>query len=60
MSDAAENRPKASLTIGGQDVPLNHFVELALVGVIQGYLGAMRDIPPGEVVITIPAARREA
>jgi hypothetical protein len=40
-------------------VGLNRFVENSLVGLIEGYLSAMKGIEPGEVVITIPAERRK-
>ena len=59
MSQDTPSKPRASLTIAGQSVPLNHFVELALVGVIEGFLGALKGIASGEVVITIPANRRK-
>ena len=49
---------RARLSVGGQRIPLNRFVEGALVGVVEGFLSAMRDVPPGEVVLTIPADRR--
>jgi len=58
MSQTEASRPQAALVVSGEAVELNHFVELALVGVIEGLLGALRDIPAGEVVITIPAERR--
>jgi len=51
---------RARLLVGGQRIPLNRFVENALVGVVEGFLSAMRDVPPGEVVLTIPADRRAA
>ncbi len=59
MAERGEGSPKASLTISGENVPLNHFVELALVGVIEGFLGALKSIGAGDVVITIPASRRK-
>ncbi|MBM3497335.1 MAG: hypothetical protein FJX74_01570 [Armatimonadetes bacterium] len=58
MAKAEEGRARATLSVSGRQVELNHFVEPALVGVIEGFLGALRDIPAGEVVVTIPAERR--
>lgn len=58
MNEERPKKPRARLTINGKDVALNRFVESALVGVIEGYLSAMKGIGPGEVVITIPAERR--
>ncbi|MGQ9730277.1 MAG: hypothetical protein ACUVX8_03310 [Candidatus Zipacnadales bacterium] len=52
-------RPRATLTVGGKKVPLNRFVEAALVGVIEGFLGALKGVGGGEVVITLPAERRQ-
>jgi len=49
---------RATLTVGGQRVPMNPFVESALVGVIDGFLSALRDVGKGEVTIVIPAERR--
>jgi hypothetical protein len=49
---------RATLTIAGENIGLNRFVEGALVGIIEGFLSALRDTGPGEVVITIPAGRR--
>jgi hypothetical protein len=59
MADDREQKPRATLTIGGKNVGLNRFVENSLVGLIEGYLSAMKGIEPGEVVITIPAERRK-
>jgi hypothetical protein len=59
MSEDTPRKPRATLTVGGKNVVMNRFVEGALVGTIEGFLGALRDIPPGEVVITIPAGRRK-
>ena len=58
MSENTPKRPRATLTVGGRNVGLNRFVESSLVGVIEGYLSAMKGIEPGEVIITIPAERR--
>jgi hypothetical protein len=49
---------RATLSIGGQRIPMNRFVEGALVGIVEGFLSALREVPPGEVVLTIPADRR--
>jgi hypothetical protein len=59
MSEDTPRKPRATLTVAGKSVVMNRFVEGALVGIIEGFLGALRDIPPGEVVITIPADRRK-
>ena len=59
MSQETPKKPRATLTIDGQNVGMNRFVESALVGLIEGYLSAMKDIGSGEVVITIPADRRK-
>lgn len=59
MGDKApRTASKATLLVGGERVPLNRFTEAALVGVVKGFLGALRDVPAGEVVLTIPADRR--
>ena len=59
MSEGVRQRAKkATLTIDGKRIPLNRFVEGALVGVVEGFASAMRDIPAGELVLTIPADRR--
>ncbi len=61
MSEGVRPRgAKATLTIDGKRIPLNRFVEGALVGVVQGFVSALRDIPAGELTLTIPADRREA
>jgi hypothetical protein len=49
---------KATLSVGGHKIPVNPFVESALVGVVDGFLSALRDVGPGEVTIVIPAERR--
>ncbi|MBM3476189.1 MAG: hypothetical protein FJX75_23200 [Armatimonadetes bacterium] len=59
MSEDTPKKPRATLTIDGRNVGLNRFVENSLVGVIEGYLSAMKDIEPGEVVIRIPAEQRK-
>jgi len=56
----APRTARATLTIDGETVAMNRFVESALVGIIEGLLAALRDIPAGEVVIRIPAERRKA
>lgn len=58
MGPETNMKTRATLTVGGRDVPMNHFVELTLVNVIEGFLKALRDVPVGEVVIRIPAERR--
>jgi hypothetical protein len=61
MSEGVRQRAeKATLAIDGKRIPLNRFVEGALVGVVEGFVSAMRDIPAGELVLTIPADRRRA
>jgi hypothetical protein len=55
---ASQTAGRATLVVGGQRVPMNRFVEGAVVGVVEGLLSGMRDVPPGEVTITIPANRR--
>jgi len=60
MSEEPATKPRAKLTVGGKNVGLNKFVEGALVGVVEGFLSALKKIGDGDVVITIPAARRNA
>ncbi len=53
-----ETADRASLTVGSQRVPLNRFVESALVGVVNGFLSALHEVGEGEVTLVIPAERR--
>jgi hypothetical protein len=58
MGDHSPAKSTATLSLDDREVELNHFAEAALVGIIEGYLSALRDVGPGEVVIRIPAGRR--
>lgn len=59
MSEGPAIKPRAKLTVGGKNVGLNKFVEGALVGVVEGFLSSLKKIGDGDLVITIPADRRQ-
>ena len=59
MSEGPPSKPRAKLKVGGKNVGLNKFVEGALVGVVEGFISALKKVGDGDVVITIPADRRQ-
>ncbi len=50
--------PGAHLTVNGKPVSMNEFVRRALTGVLEGFVGSLRDVePPAEIEISIKHPR---